>query len=118
MTKYRMTFEVEHDQMATVMGVLAGSVSNLLVEEVAPYKKKAGTAMQTGQERNARWGRPHAVKMLAVMEKGREYKYDDPVFTEVMRECGLAATTRSSMLSLLVRAGRIKRVARGTYVRE
>jgi hypothetical protein len=120
---FQITCVTTHDRLNTITQLIADQCSKFEVLELKPEPTtrrgrargpaiaSANHVLQTDKGRRA------MAAVLAFMEPGKVYHYEDPELGQVIVPVGYAATTINPVLSAMVALGKIARIKRGHYAR-
>ena len=119
---YRISFTVQgEERLGTVIGLLAGEANNIQINEVeAPHRrtnierKSQASSPVTAKQRHD-WAMGYADVILNALGSKAMYYKDVAVLVQKASSKKMSATSISPILSELLKAGKVVRVARGTY---
>jgi len=115
MKRFTISFEVSEQKLPTIVSLLSGECVNMNIAEIGRAYRKANS--NSGADPSTKWATPLIADMLKAMDPGKEYNYKDPKLAKVLTDQGKAKSSMSPLLSLMQRAGRVKRVRKGTYIK-
>lgn len=110
MKRFKMSFVVREDKLATVMTVLAREVSEINISEVMN-----GERVVAGRTRKAMSETRSGRVALEALSSGAEVGLD--IVAKKFEANSFAPTSASACLSALVSEGRVERVREGVYRR-
>lgn len=113
---YRVQFDIPENKLSTIMALIAGEVTNMVVRDTAVLKSPL-PAVPTRPARGpiAKRGSITAAAIDFVANRGIGKTFNNSDLAKCLRIAGGSASSATPLVSYLARDGHLDRVAEGRY---